>query len=170
MDNEFRKKVCLQQSVLQRHARKFTNDEHQIKDLVQETLVKAFENQHRFKEGTNLQAWLYVLLRNSYYNGFRRKDFFQKVIVPRAFNLKAVAENDAFSRFLHADIESALSLIPAECASAVFQYAQGYKYAEISDALHTPIGTIKSRINQARNSLRSHLHAYLNQSGQINLV
>lgn len=72
MNNTFNNAVCSERSCLESFAMKFTNDVEDANDLVQDTLIKAIRNHHLYKPGTNLRAWLYTLMKNTFINDYRQ--------------------------------------------------------------------------------------------------
>jgi RNA polymerase sigma-70 factor (ECF subfamily) len=122
-------------------------------DLVQETLVKAWTNLGSFTEGTNLTAWLFTILRNIYYSEYRKRRreaddpdgvMASKMITPPAQN--------AHMDFL--DFRSALQKLPVEQREAIILVAaSGLSYEEAAEICGCAAGTMKSRVNRARNRL-----------------
>ncbi|QHL86913.1 sigma-70 family RNA polymerase sigma factor [Nibribacter ruber] len=143
-----------------------TRDSDDAKDLVQETLLKAFANRDKFKTGTNIKAWLYTIMRNTFINHYNKvtkrtstldtTDYFQ--YFPN--DDRMVAYNGATGEFAAQDIEDAVQQLPEEFKTPFMMYYVGYKYLEIAEKLKIPIGTVKNRIHLARKELKQQLRVY----------
>lgn len=143
-------------------ALRMTRNGSDAEDLVQETLTKAYLNFGHFKEGTNLKAWLYRILMNSffdYYRGRQREQ--QRVIAGRLEHehrarLEArSAEAEALDHLPDKNIAKALGTLPPNMKQAVYLAdVEGYAYKEIADMMGTPIGTVMSRLHRGRRRLR----------------
>jgi RNA polymerase sigma-70 factor (ECF subfamily) len=122
-------------------------------DLVQETLMKAWNHQNSFQEGTNIKAWLFTILRNEYFSQLRKRrrevedadgDYAGSVMTPGGQE----------SQLDMADLRIALQQLPDDQREAVVLVgASGFSYQEVADICHVPVGTVKSRVNRARNKL-----------------
>ena len=119
-------------------------------DLVQDTLLRALANFDRFERGTNLNAWLFTILRNLFHSEYRKKK--REVEDPEGFHasrLKVQPEQGA--RLDFEDFRSALELIPADQREALLLVgASGFSYEEAAGICGCAVGTIKSRVNRAR--------------------
>lgn len=122
-------------------------------DLVQDTVVKAWTNFDKFKAGTNLRAWLFTILRNTFYSG-RRKAQREVADVDGVFT-NALAEKPAHDgRLQMNDFLRAFALLPDEQREALALVgASGFSYEEAAEMCGVAIGTIKSRANRARAKL-----------------
>jgi RNA polymerase sigma-70 factor, ECF subfamily len=138
---------------LRAFALSFLGDGERADDLVQETLLRALEKWDRFEPGTNLQAWAFTLMRNLFYSDYRqRRREVEDVDGLFAANVAIPAEQP--SRIEFAELRSALMRLPAEQREAVLLVgAEGYSYEEAAVICGTKVGTIKSRVNRARNHL-----------------
>ncbi len=139
-----------------------TRDNESAKDLMQETLFRALANREKYNVGTNIKAWMYTIMRNVFINDYRRKVRQNTVFdnTPNDFlldyNQHAVA-NSAETTLSMKDIQAALSHLPDIFRLPFMLYFEGYKYNEIAETLHEPLGTIKSRIHFARKLLKEQL-------------
>jgi RNA polymerase sigma factor, sigma-70 family len=162
---EFNTKVVQEAGTLNNYAFYFTRDEENAHDLVQDTLLKAFSYYNKFKEGTNLQAWLYTILKNTFINYYRRKVKTNSIIIkPETISsadlFNSSLRNGAEGKFVMDDIERALSKLSEEYYYPFSMYYEGYKYHEIAEHFRIPIGTVKTRIHVARQHLKKKLKPY----------
>ncbi|MEI8279026.1 MAG: RNA polymerase sigma factor [Bacteroidota bacterium] len=139
-----------------------THNSEDAKDLFQETMVKALVNREKYQFGTNLKAWLYTIMRNTFINEYRRNKKFVKVqsdLPTETFieNSGKIAVNEGYGHIRMAEIKNAIEQMPQVFRLSFELYYTGYKYQEISELLHEPLGTIKSRIHFARKMLVSQL-------------
>nr|WP_223883709.1 sigma-70 family RNA polymerase sigma factor [Pseudarthrobacter sp. BIM B-2242] len=148
-------------------------------DLVQEAYTKAFSAFHQYKPGTNLKAWLYRILTNTYINLYRKRqreplqsnsDTIEDWQLARAESHTSrglrSAEAEALDHLPDSDVKRALQAIPEEFRLAVyFADVEGFAYKEISDIMNTPIGTVMSRLHRGRKMLRDLLADYAAERG-----
>jgi RNA polymerase sigma-70 factor (ECF subfamily) len=148
-------------------------------DLVQEAYTKAFSAFHQYKPGTNLKAWLYRILTNTYINLYRKRqreplqsnsDTIEDWQLARAESHTSSglrsAEAEALDHLPDSDVKRALQDIPEEFRLAVyFADVEGFAYKEISDIMNTPIGTVMSRLHRGRKMLRDMLAEYAAERG-----
>jgi len=142
-----------------------TRDHESARDLVQETMYRALANREKYNSGTNIKAWLYTIMRNIFINNYRKK-VKQNVVFDSTFNdflfdsAQPSISNLAESRLRLKEIEEAIYYLPSIFKDPFSLYFDGYKYHEIAEALHEPIGTIKSRIHFARKLLKKKISRY----------
>ncbi|RBQ11306.1 sigma-70 family RNA polymerase sigma factor [Pedobacter miscanthi] len=168
--NEFSLIASKHETALHSHALKFTRDEDEAKDLVQDTLLKGIRFCANFDKGTNIRGWLYVIMRNTFINNYRKDQKKQALIVqeeeitsPSLMN--SSTRNSSGSTFMMEDIRRALTSIPEAYSYPFQRYFEGYKYEEISEELGIPLGTVKTRIHQARLMLKKYLKNYQDGAG-----
>jgi RNA polymerase sigma factor (sigma-70 family) len=162
---QFDKKISPHVAALREFALRFTQDIDSADDLLQDTLLKAVNYYHRFEEGTNLRGWLYTIMRNTFINGFRlntsRNEMVSQVEEISFSQLMISASvNAADGSFIMRDIKAALLMLPQMHCIPFLRYVEGYRYEEIAKELKCPIGTVKTRIHEARKSLRGLLAEY----------
>ncbi|MCY0905281.1 sigma-70 family RNA polymerase sigma factor [Arthrobacter sp. H14-L1] len=148
-------------------------------DLVQEAYTKAFSAFHQYRPGTNLKAWLYRILTNTYINLYRKRqreplqsnsDQVEDWQLARAESHTSrglrSAEAEAMDHLPDNDVKRALQSIPEEFRLAVyFADVEGFAYKEISEIMNTPIGTVMSRLHRGRKLLRDMLADYAQERG-----
>jgi RNA polymerase sigma-70 factor (ECF subfamily) len=142
-----------------------TRDNEAAKDLFQETMYRALANQEKYNVGTNIKAWLYTIMRNIFINNYRRKVKQNTIFDFTAndylldYNQMAIA-NRAESNLRIKEIQLVIYKLPEIFKRPFLMYFEGYKYYEIAEILHEPLGTIKSRIHFARKMLKSQITKY----------
>jgi RNA polymerase sigma-70 factor (ECF subfamily) len=160
-------------------AMRMTRNPQDAEDLVQETFAKAYAAFHQFREGTNLKAWLYRILTNTFINSYRKKqrepqpslsEEVEDWQLARAEShtssgLKS-AEMEALERLPDSDVKEALSKLPEDFRLAVYLAdVEGFPYKEIAEIMDTPIGTVMSRLHRGRRQLRAMLTDYARDRG-----
>ena len=158
-----------------------THNPHDAEDLVQETYTKAYANFHQFREGTNARAWLLRILTNTFITSYRRRQreparvstagledwqFTQgwtgDGAAPRA------AEDVALDRLPDPAIIAALKELPQDFRTAVYLAdVEGFSYREVADIMHSPVGTVMSRLHRARGQLRGMLRDQAAERGIV---
>ncbi len=162
---EFNQMLISQSDFLKPFAINLTRDTEAANDLYQDTLYKALANHDKYHSGTNIKAWLYTIMRNIFINNYRRK-VKQKTIFDKSPNDflinqgQATVANEAEGNLKMKEIQQAIKNLPEIFKTPFLLYFEGYKYNEIADVLHEPLGTIKSRIHFARKLLKEQLSRY----------
>ena len=160
-------------------AMRTTRNPTDAEDLVQETYAKAFAAFHQYKPGTNLKAWLYRILTNTFINNYRKKqrqpqqtqtdtveDWQMAQAAEHTPGGLRSAETEALDRLPDSDIKDALAQIPEEFRLAVyFTDVEGFAYKEVAQILDVPIGTVMSRLHRGRKLLRELLADYAAERG-----
>jgi len=163
---EFNKQLLGLRGALEYFAIHLTMNDEDAKDLLQETFVKALSYRTKFRDKTNLKAWLYTIMKNTFINNYRR-----------TVKARTIMDTTKDQYFLNASPQTSQSISP----EAIYSYGEivekiedlpeeyrvpfsmhndGFKYKEIADELGLPIGTVKSRIFLARKKLMEGLKAY----------
>jgi RNA polymerase sigma-70 factor, ECF subfamily len=162
-------------------AMRMTRNPADAEDLVQETFVKAFAAFHQFQEGTNLKAWLYRILTNTFINTYRKRQRQPKQSTAETiedWQLAAAeshtssglrsAEMEALDHLPDSDVKDALQRLPEDFRLAVYLAdVEGFSYKEIAEIMGTPIGTVMSRLHRGRRGLQRLLGDYARDRGLV---
>lgn len=152
---------------LENYAYSLTKDQVNGQDLVQQTMLKAFDKIHQFKKGTNLKAWLFTIMRNNFINDIRKNSKFVgreelSSYIPysnKEMNVKNEGETNMMYDLLVEEVEK----LPTNLKQPFKMMVDGYAYKEISESLDMPLGSVKSFIHKARKRLQKrvlHLTEY----------
>lgn len=157
-NRKFENQLVESESVLENFAYSLTHNPDEAKDLVQETFLKALLHKKAYKEGTNLRAWLFTIMKNTFINNYRRNKKVQSVITkedstPWINNISGNVIYQADHNTKYTQIVMLINTLPEEQKIPFEMMNQGYKYWEIAEKFNIPIGTVKSRIFLARQKL-----------------
>jgi len=164
-------------------ALRMTRNPADAEDLVQETYLKAYRAFHSFSEGTNLKAWLYRILTNTYINTYRAKkrrpeesdidDLENFYLYRRLGGLEGAtagrsAEDEVLDHFTEPEVKEAIEALPEQFRMAVLLGdVEGFSYKEIAEILDVPIGTVMSRLHRGRRALQKRLYEFGRQRGLV---
>ncbi len=162
-------------------ALRMTRNASDAEDLVQETYLKAYRAFGSFKEGTNLKAWLYRILTNTFINTYRARrrrpeqteldDVEDLYLYRRLGGLEAVsagrsAEEQVLEHFTEGEVKEAVESLPEQFRMAVLLAdVEGFSYKEIAEILDVPIGTVMSRLHRGRKAMERKLYEYASRRG-----
>ncbi len=164
-------------------ALRMTRNPADAEDLVQETYLKAYRAFNGFTEGTNLKAWLYRILTNTYINTYRAKkrrpeesdidDLENFYLYRRLGGLEGArsgrsAEDEVLDHFTETEVKEAIEALPEQFRMAVLLGdVEGFSYKEIAEILNVPIGTVMSRLHRGRRALQKRLYEFGRQRGLV---
>ncbi|HUZ08556.1 MAG TPA: sigma-70 family RNA polymerase sigma factor [Acidimicrobiales bacterium] len=162
-------------------ALRMTRNPSDAEDLVQETYLKAYRGFGGFSEGTNLKAWLYRILTNTYINTYRASKrrpeiadvedvedlyLYRRLTPDSGGDLGRSAEDVALDSFTDDEVKAAIESLPEAFRMAVMLAdVEGFSYKEIAEITDVPIGTVMSRIHRGRRALQKALHHYAESRG-----
>jgi RNA polymerase sigma-70 factor (ECF subfamily) len=162
-------------------ALRMTRNPSDAEDLVQETYLKAYRGFGGFQEGTNLKAWLYRILTNTFINSYRSKKrrpdeteldevedlyLYRRLGGLEAAQVGRSAEDELMDWFTDIEVKEAIEDLPENFRLAVLLAdVEGFSYKEIAEILDIPIGTVMSRLHRGRKALQKQLYEYASQRG-----
>jgi RNA polymerase sigma-70 factor (ECF subfamily) len=164
-------------------ALRMTRNRSDAEDLVQETYIKGWRSFHTFQEGTNMRAWLFRIMTNTYinkYNAQKRKgtevelDDVEELFLYKRLGsidqsqLSSSAEDQMLELFTDVEVKSALEELPEDFRIPVLlSDVDGFSYKEIAEMLEIPIGTVMSRLHRGRKAMQKMLYEYARDRGLI---
>ena len=162
---EFNSRLIGMKSILQRFSMSLTSDRDAALDLVQDTYLKAITNKDKFVDFTNLKAWVFTIMKNTFINNYRRNVKENTIFdgtkdlhyFNQSHNMRSISPESIFSE---GEIERAINTLNDKFRIPFRMYIDGYKYKEIADELGLNIGTVKSRIFFSRQKLMVILKDY----------
>ncbi len=162
-------------------AMRMTRNTSDAEDLVQETFLKAYRAYHTFTHGTNLKAWLYRILTNTFINRYRKQArrpkevdlgeledlyLYRRVSSAGATEASRSAEEELLSGFVDSDVKQAVEALPEHFRLPVLLAdVEGFSYKEISEIMDVPIGTVMSRLHRGRKALQKALWEFAGERG-----
>jgi RNA polymerase sigma-70 factor (ECF subfamily) len=161
-------------------AYRLTRNAADAEDLVQETFLRAYRGFHQFEPGTNLKAWLYRILMNTFINIYRKKQrepqtisddevedwyLYSKMVEGGA---EPSAEAEVLEKIPDEDVQEALMSLPEQFRTAVLLAdVEGFSYKEIAEIMDVPIGTVMSRLHRGRKALEKRLWTVVQERGLV---
>jgi RNA polymerase sigma factor (sigma-70 family) len=165
---EFNHKVLSLKEKLQYFAYSLTSNQEDANDLIQDTLLKAISNKDKFDPATNMKAWVYTIMKNTFINKYR-KDTKVNMVMDNTrdlyyLNTSSIAEEVVApdSEYTHGELEKVVSELQDDHRIPFQMHFEGYKYKEIAETLNLSIGTVKSRIFFGRKKLMEQLKDFQN--------
>jgi RNA polymerase sigma-70 factor (ECF subfamily) len=159
---------------------RLTRNAADAEDLVQETFLRAYRGFHQFQEGTNLKAWLYRILMNTFINTYRKKQREPRTISEDEVEdwylfsrmadegLEPSAETSVIESLPDEDVQQALQSLPEQFRAAVLLAdVEGFSYKEIAEITGVPIGTVMSRLHRGRKALEKRLWDVVRERGLV---
>lgn len=157
-------------------ALRMTRNAADAEDLIQETYLKAFRAYERFEAGTNLKAWMYRILTNTYINSYRKKQrrpdetdlddvedlyLYRRIGGLEGSTLGRSAEDELMDLFGEAEVKEAVESLPEHYRMPILLAdVEGFAYKEIAEILDVPIGTVMSRLHRGRKQLQKRLYEF----------
>jgi len=162
-------------------ALRMTRNPQDAEDLIQETYLKAYRHYDKFQPGTNLKAWLFKIMKNTFINEYRKRqlappasDFaeieetFESEVSDEALRQIKNPEEEALENVLDEDVQRALDGLPADYRMVVLLAdVEGFAYREIAEILDIPVGTVMSRLYRGRKKLESDMLRYAREHGYL---
>lgn len=164
-------------------ALRMTRSPADAEDLVQETYLRAYRGFGGFQEGTNLRAWLYRILTNTYINSYRAKKrrpdeseiedvedlyLYRRLRPEFLTGTGRSAEDEVLEHFTDDEVKAAIESLPEQFRMTVLlSDVEGFSYKEIADIMEVPIGTVMSRLHRGRRALQKALHSFGLQRGLV---
>ena len=174
---EFETDVVPHKAILYNFALRTTGNADDAKDLLQETFMKAFRFWDKYEKGTNVRAWLFRIMKNSYINRYRKEtrepgmvDYEDIENFYDSIRDESTDSNDLqrrmYSNMLGDEVTEALQSLPGDFRTVVILAdIEGLSYEEIADFLNCPVGTVRSRLHRGRKMLQDKLHDYAHDLG-----
>ena len=162
----FRKALLSVQEELLRFAYKLTSDREEANDLLQETSLKALDNEDKYEPDTNFKGWMYTIMRNIFINNYR-KIVREQTFVDQTENLYhlSLPQDSGFASTEGAydlkEMHRIVNSLPRDYKVPFSMHVSGFKYREIAERLGLPLGTVKSRIFFTRQKLQEELKDFI---------
>ena len=178
--DEFEAEALRHLDALYRTALRMTRSEADAEDLVQETYIRAFRFRDQFTLGTNMKAWLFRILTNTFINTYRRKSaqpevtdlegvdefsLYRRMADDRAASSSPDPEAELLKGVVDTEVTDALEELPEKFRTTVLLDVEGFSYKEIAEMLGIPIGTVMSRLHRGRKFLQKRLYDLARERG-----
>jgi len=178
--DEFEAEALRHLDALYRTALRMTRSEADAEDLVQETYIRAFRFREQFTLGTNMKAWLFRILTNTFINTYRRKtaqpevtdldgidefSLYRRMADDRAASTSPDPEAELLNSVVDTEVTDALEALPEKFRTTVLLDVEGFSYKEIAEMLAIPIGTVMSRLHRGRKFLQKRLYDLARERG-----
>jgi RNA polymerase sigma-70 factor (ECF subfamily) len=178
--DEFEAEALRHLDALYRTALRMTRSEADAEDLVQETFIRAFRFRDQFTLGTNMKAWLFRILTNTFINTYRRKtaqpevtdlegidefSLYRRMADDRAASSSPDPEAELLKGVVDTEVTDALQELPEKFRTTVLLDVEGFSYKEIAEMLGIPIGTVMSRLHRGRKFLQKRLYDLARERG-----
>jgi RNA polymerase sigma-70 factor (ECF subfamily) len=178
--DEFEAEALRHLDGLYRTALRMTRSEADAEDLVQETYIRAFRFRDQFTLGTNMKAWLFRILTNTFINTYRRKaaqpevtdlegvdefSLYRRMADDRAASSSPDPETELLKGVVDTEVTDALEELPEKFRTTVLLDVEGFSYKEIAEMLGIPIGTVMSRLHRGRKFLQKRLYDLARERG-----
>ena len=178
--DEFEAEALRHLDALYRTALRMTRSEADAEDLVQETYIRAFRFREQFTLGTNMKAWLFRILTNTFINTYRRKtaqpevtdlegidefSLYRRMADDRAASTSPDPEAELLNGIVDTEVTDALEALPEKFRTTVLLDVEGFSYKEIAEMLGIPIGTVMSRLHRGRKFLQKRLYDLARERG-----
>ncbi len=176
----FENETVPHKNALYNYALKMVRNVEDAQDLLQETYYKAYKYYHQFENGTNSKAWMFMILKNTFINNYRKsmrepakidydliEDFYENIKSDKAKSNNLDLE--FYQNLFDDELSAALSKLPVKMRE-VFLLCdlEGYAYEEIAEIVNIPVGTVRSRLHRARRILQEELFNYAKLNGFLN--
>jgi RNA polymerase sigma-70 factor (ECF subfamily) len=178
--DEFEAEALRHLDALYRTALRMTRSEADAEDLVQETYIRAFRFRDQFTLGTNMKAWLFRILTNTFINTYRRKaaqpevtdlegvdefSLYRRMVDDRSASSSPDPEAELLKGVVDTEVTDALEELPEKFRTTVLLDVEGFSYKEIAEMLSIPIGTVMSRLHRGRKFLQKRLYDLARERG-----
>ena len=178
--DEFEAEALRHLDALYRTALRMTRSEADAEDLVQETYIRAFRFRDQFTLGTNMKAWLFRILTNTFINTYRRRtaqpevtdlegidefSLYRRMADDRAASTSPDPEAELLNSVVDTEVTDALEELPEKFRTTVLLDVEGFSYKEIAEMLAIPIGTVMSRLHRGRKFLQKRLYDLARERG-----
>lgn len=176
---EFEAEALPHMDILYNFALRTTGNEDDARDLLQETYLKAYRFWDKYEQGTNIRAWLFRIMKNTYINRYRKEvkepDKVEYETVENFYNSIRARTSDPndlqeqlYGNLLGDEVAKALESLPDDFRTVVILCdIEGLTYEEIAEFIDRPIGTVRSRLHRGRKLLQEQLYGYAKQRGLI---